>query len=136
MSAEESEVSEIMVLPCERAAGLSVKDVLSFMRVVPTEGLTVCEASRRRNIHGFNEVVANKPDPLWKKYLDQFNNPFILLLLTSAVISVFMRQFDDAGKKNGLKFFLSLHKLSFSRLRQKVLNRERATNVEPLFLLQ
>jgi Cation transporter/ATPase, N-terminus len=44
------------------------------------------------------EVTVSKPDPLWKKYLDQFNNPFILLLLASAVISVFMRQFDDAGK--------------------------------------
>ena len=98
MSSEESEVSEIMVLPCERAVGLSAQDVLSFMRVAPHEGLSVTEASRRRNIHGLNEVVVAKPDPLWKKYLDQFNNPFILLLLASAVISVFMRQFDDAGK--------------------------------------
>ena len=102
MSSEESEVSEIMVLPCERAVGLSAQDVLSFMRVAPNEGLSVTEASRRRNIHGFNEVVVAKPDPLWKKYLDQFNNPFILLLLASAVISVFMRQFDDAGKSQKL----------------------------------
>lgn len=37
-----------------------------------------------------------EPDPIWKKYLDQFNNPFILLLLASAFISVIMQQFDDA----------------------------------------
>ena len=29
-------------------------------------------------------------------YLFQFKNPLILLLLGSAVVSVFMRQFDDA----------------------------------------
>ena len=34
---------------------------------------------------------------MWKKYLEQFNNPFILLLLASAIISLLMRQFDDAA---------------------------------------
>jgi len=97
-SAEEELESDIMVLASERAAAISLKDVLSYLRVAPGQGLSMSEASRRRNIHGFNEVVVAKPDPLWKKYLDQFNNPFILLLLASAVISVFMRQFDDAGK--------------------------------------
>lgn len=90
--------SDIMVLPSDRAAVLDVRDVLSYMRVNPAVGLSATEASGRRNAHGFNEVNVTKPDPLWKKYLDQFNNPFILLLLASAVISIFMRQFDDAGK--------------------------------------
>ena len=90
--------SEIMIIPSERAAGMEAREVLGYMRVNPAVGLTVTEASGRRNLHGFNEVNVSKPDPLWKKYLDQFNNPFILLLLASAVISVFMRQFDDAGK--------------------------------------
>uniref|UniRef100_A0A8C1ATV4 Calcium-transporting ATPase n=1 Tax=Cyprinus carpio carpio TaxID=630221 RepID=A0A8C1ATV4_CYPCA len=35
-------------------------------------------------------------EPLWKKYISQFKDPLILLLLASAVISVLMRQFDDA----------------------------------------
>ena len=42
--------------------------------------------SRRRNYHGFNEVSGKEADPIWRKYLDQFNNPFILLLLASAAI--------------------------------------------------
>ena len=29
-------------------------------------------------------------------FIFQFNNPLILLLLGSAVVSIFMRQFDDA----------------------------------------
>ena len=44
-----------------------------------------------------NQVGGGDPDPLWKKYLEQFNNPFILLLLASAIISLLMRQFDDAA---------------------------------------
>ena len=61
-----------------------------------TQGLSSLEISRRRDIHGFNEVDVGKPDPLWKKYIDQFNNPFILLLLLSAFISICMKQYDDA----------------------------------------
>lgn len=35
-------------------------------------------------------------EPPWKKYLEQFRNPLILLLLGSAFVSVCMKQFDDA----------------------------------------
>lgn len=35
-------------------------------------------------------------DPTWKKYAEQFKNPLIMLLLGSAIVSVCMKQFDDA----------------------------------------
>uniref|UniRef100_A0A8C2ASY5 Calcium-transporting ATPase n=1 Tax=Cyprinus carpio TaxID=7962 RepID=A0A8C2ASY5_CYPCA len=46
--------------------------------------------------HGWNEFDISEDEPLWKKYISQFKDPLILLLLASAVISVLMRQFDDA----------------------------------------
>ena len=42
-------------------------------------------------------MAVSEPDPLWKKYLDQFNNPLIYLLLGSALISILMGQYDDAA---------------------------------------
>ena len=36
-------------------------------------------------------------EPVWKKYLDQFKNPLIVLLLGSAFVSLAMQQFDDAA---------------------------------------
>lgn len=87
---------EDMRLSSEEASRKEASEVLSLLGVRPKEGLSNLEASRRRNYHGFNEVTPKSPEPLWKKYLDQFNNPFILLLLASAVISLIMRQFDDA----------------------------------------
>uniref|UniRef100_A0A673B492 Calcium-transporting ATPase n=1 Tax=Sphaeramia orbicularis TaxID=375764 RepID=A0A673B492_9TELE len=59
-------------------------------------GLTQEEVIRRRNYHGWNEFDINEEEPLWKKYISQFKDPLILLLLASAVISVLMHQFDDA----------------------------------------
>uniref|UniRef100_A0A670ZU64 Calcium-transporting ATPase n=1 Tax=Pseudonaja textilis TaxID=8673 RepID=A0A670ZU64_PSETE len=54
------------------------------------------EVCHRRAFHGWNEFDITEDEPLWKKYISQFKNPLIMLLLASAVISVIMHQFDDA----------------------------------------
>ena len=81
-----SATSDKMRLSCESAAVTEVSEIASVLGVHPDKGLSNLDASRRRNYHGFNEVKGNDAEPLWKKYLDQFNNPFILLFLASAVI--------------------------------------------------
>ena len=43
-----------------------------------------------------NELIVGQEEPIWKKYLEQFKNPLIILLLCSAGVSLAMRQFDDA----------------------------------------
>lgn len=35
-------------------------------------------------------------DPLYQKFLEQFKDPLILLLLGSAVLSLLIKQYDDA----------------------------------------
>uniref|UniRef100_G3UG53 Calcium-transporting ATPase n=2 Tax=Loxodonta africana TaxID=9785 RepID=G3UG53_LOXAF len=45
---------------------------------------------------GWNEFVANNTEPVWKKYVDQFKNPLILLLLGSALVSVLTKEYEDA----------------------------------------
>lgn len=75
---------------------MTVEQVTEVCRTSLHSGLTHGEAQRRLVVHGPNTFEITKEDPLWKKYLDQFNNPLILLLLASAVVSIFMRQFDDA----------------------------------------
>lgn len=83
---DSSPTTEKMRLSCESAAITEVTEIASVLGVHVDRGLSNLEASRRRNYHGFNEVAGKEPDPLWRKYLDQFNNPFILLLLASAAI--------------------------------------------------
>ncbi|KAF3838989.1 hypothetical protein F7725_017706 [Dissostichus mawsoni] len=50
----------------------------------------------KHTYHGWNEFDISEEEPLWRKYISQFKDPLILLLLASAVISILMRQFDDA----------------------------------------
>lgn len=51
----------------------------------------------RRSIHGLNQFQDDTPDPLYIKFLNQFKeSPLILLLLASAAVSVLMGNVDDA----------------------------------------
>ena len=83
---DSKETSENMRLSCDTAAVTEVSEIFSVLGVSENQGLSNVDASRRRNYHGFNEVTGKEADPIWRKYLDQFNNPFILLLLASAAI--------------------------------------------------
>ncbi|XP_058231739.1 calcium-transporting ATPase type 2C member 1 isoform X3 [Hemibagrus wyckioides] len=86
----------VPVLTSKRASELPVNEVVCALQADLQFGLTDAEVSRRRAYHGWNEFDISEDEPLWRKYLSQFKDPLIMLLLASAVISVVMRQFDDA----------------------------------------
>jgi P-type Ca2+ transporter type 2C len=51
----------------------------------------------RRSIHGLNQLHDDDPEPLYIKFLNQFKeSPLILLLLASAAVSLLMGNVDDA----------------------------------------
>ncbi|MCI4391130.1 hypothetical protein PGIGA_G00130820 [Pangasianodon gigas] len=86
----------VPVLTSKRASELPVNEVVCALQADLQFGLSDAEVSRRRAYHGWNEFEISEDEPLWRKYLSQFKDPLIMLLLASAVISVVMRQFDDA----------------------------------------
>lgn len=85
-----------MWLTAENAGSLSVGEVEWQLQTNMREGLSWKEADNRRKILGPNEFIVNEEEPLWKKYVEQFKNPLILLLLGSALVSVCLKQLDDA----------------------------------------
>uniref|UniRef100_A0A8C0GFT8 Calcium-transporting ATPase n=1 Tax=Chelonoidis abingdonii TaxID=106734 RepID=A0A8C0GFT8_CHEAB len=86
----------IPVLTSKKASELPVSEVASILQADLQNGLKNCEVCHRRTFHGWNEFDISEDEPLWKKYISQFKNPLIMLLLASAVISIVMHQFDDA----------------------------------------
>lgn len=86
----------IETLSSEQAASHEVVPCTHQLRTNLEEGLTTAEATRRRQYHGYNEFDVGEEEPIYKKYLEQFQNPLILLLLASAFVSIVMKQYDDA----------------------------------------
>ncbi|XP_061885757.1 calcium-transporting ATPase type 2C member 1 isoform X1 [Entelurus aequoreus] len=86
----------VPVLSSKKASELPVNEVACALQANLQYGLSEEEVVRRRIYHGWNEFDISEEEPLWRKYISQFKDPLILLLLASAVISVLMRQLDDA----------------------------------------
>ncbi|XP_076036714.1 secretory pathway calcium atpase isoform X2 [Oratosquilla oratoria] len=80
----------------QEAGGLLPHEVAKLLQTNPNSGLSSIHVESRRQIFGFNEFSEPEDDPLWKKYLGQFKEPLILLLLASAAVSLCMGQLDDA----------------------------------------
>lgn len=61
-----------------------------------TRGLSPSDAEARLLKHGANELPHEEPEPLWLRFLKQFKETLILLLLASAAVSFVMGNLDDA----------------------------------------
>jgi Ca2+-transporting ATPase len=68
----------------------------SQQRVNPDVGLSSGDASARLALHGPNKLEVDEADHICWKFVETFKEPLILLLLGSAVLSVFVGQYDDA----------------------------------------
>jgi len=65
----------------------SVHDVLSALQTDGHSGLSATEARARLERYGPNELAAEKRVPAWRKFLAQFQDMLVILLLVAAAIS-------------------------------------------------
>lgn len=75
---------------------LEPQQVAERLNTSLTHGLSPAEAESRLLQDGPNELPHEDPEPLWLRFLKQFKETLILLLLASAGISFFMGNYDDA----------------------------------------
>uniref|UniRef100_A0A8C3KN27 Calcium-transporting ATPase n=1 Tax=Calidris pygmaea TaxID=425635 RepID=A0A8C3KN27_9CHAR len=88
---------EVTVLPPKDACKCHKEDLAKALHVDLQTGLSEVSVLQRRLKHGWNEFSVENTEPIWKKYLDQFKNPLILLLLASALVSVITKEYEDAA---------------------------------------
>jgi len=67
---------------------MSAGDVLGALQSDPVGGLAAGEAQDRLVRIGPNELQATPPIPRWRRFLAQFTDPLVILLLAATVISV------------------------------------------------
>lgn len=52
------------------------------------EGLSIQEVEKSRKEHGSNSLTQIPPEPLWKKILEGFKDPMIMILLVALIVQV------------------------------------------------
>jgi len=67
---------------------LDPAQIAGELAVDASAGLSSAEAQRRLAVDGPNELRGTKPIPAWRKFVAQFNDPLIYLLLAAVAISL------------------------------------------------
>jgi Ca2+-transporting ATPase len=62
-------------------------EVLAALQTDARAGLTGTEARARLEQYGPNELIAAEPDPAWRRFLAQFKDALVVLLLLATAIS-------------------------------------------------
>jgi P-type Ca2+ transporter type 2C len=64
-----------------------IDDVIAVLGTNVQHGLSDSEAQSRLQQHGRNELVAEMPLPAWRRFLAQFQDVLVILLLVATAIS-------------------------------------------------
>src|SRR5215510_13061587 len=64
-----------------------IDEVVAALNTDPRLGLSQAEARARLEKYGRNEWMAEKPVPRWRKFLAQFQDVLVVLLLIATLIS-------------------------------------------------
>ena len=65
----------------------SVDEVLAALDTDAHRGLSATEVTARLERYGRNELTAEEPVPAWRKFLAQFQDVLVILLLVATLIS-------------------------------------------------
>ncbi|MDE6218341.1 MAG: calcium-translocating P-type ATPase, PMCA-type [Muribaculaceae bacterium] len=68
-------------------------------------GLTDAEVSESRRINGVNILTPPKKDPLWRRFLEKFGDPLIIILMIAGVLSVGISCYEYWGLGQGAGVF-------------------------------
>lgn len=76
---------------------LPAGEVMQLLETDPDKGLDHFEIKHRQQRFGMNELTPRKGRSSWQRFLLQFHNPLIYILLAATLIKLIMGGFVDAG---------------------------------------
>jgi P-type Ca2+ transporter type 2C len=77
-----------------KAHGLPVADVIAALGSDQRHGLTSDEADARRERFGLNELTTEAPVSSWRRFLSQFQDVLVILLLVATAVSAGLWAFE------------------------------------------
>jgi len=76
---------------------LPAEEVVGFLEVNLSTGLSATEVARRQKECGPNRVTARRGTPAWLKFLKQFNQPLVYILLLAVGVTAFLGEWVDSS---------------------------------------
>ncbi|HEX5398138.1 MAG TPA: cation-transporting P-type ATPase [Verrucomicrobiae bacterium] len=83
---------------------LSAEDVVGILGVNLSSGLSAEEVLRRQKEFGPNRVTKRHGTPAWLKFLQQFNQPLVYILLLAVGVTAFLGEWVDSSVIFGVVF--------------------------------
>ena len=81
---------------------LPATEVVQFFEVDLSTGLSAAEVRRRQKEFGPNRVSPPRGTPAWLKFLQQFNQPLIYILLMAVGVTSYLGEWVDASVISGV----------------------------------
>ncbi|MFA5005697.1 MAG: HAD-IC family P-type ATPase, partial [Candidatus Omnitrophota bacterium] len=97
-------VIEITDISKEIWHSLPVDEVIKRLEVDVSAGLSSDEVKKRRERFGLNQITPKKGTPLWLRFLLQFNQPLVYILLVATATTLFLKEWVDASVIFGVVF--------------------------------
>ena len=84
---------------------MAAEKVVEFLGVNFSTGLSADEVRRRQSQFGPNRVSARRGTPAWLKFLQQFNQPLVYILLLAVGVTASLREWVDSSVIAGVVIF-------------------------------
>ncbi len=83
---------------------LPAEEVVEILGVNLSTGLSADEVRRRQKEFGPNRVTPHRGTPAWLKFLQQFNQPLVYILLLASAVTAFLGEWVDSSVIFGVVF--------------------------------
>ncbi|MDD4980489.1 MAG: cation-transporting P-type ATPase [Candidatus Omnitrophica bacterium] len=90
-------VNEALDITKEIWHSLAADEVIKRLEVDISTGLSSDEVKKRRDRFGLNQITPKKGTPLWLRFLLQFHQPLIYILLVATATTLFLKEWVDAS---------------------------------------
>lgn len=74
----------------------TAEEAVQFWLTNPLDGLSTQEVKVRLDKFGYNELTEKEKTPWWKRFIAQFQDFMVLVLLAATLISAFLGEYTDA----------------------------------------
>jgi cation-transporting P-type ATPase F len=75
---------------------LHIDEVVGLLKTNLSVGLSAAEVQRRLKEYGPNKLTAKSGPPAWKRFLRQFHQPLVYVLIGATAFSAYLGQYVDA----------------------------------------